>query len=207
MSVNKKPFLPVKSDVVFRLFFADERNKEFLISFLKSVLNLPEDDYNEIKIVDPHLLREFDGDKFSVVDVKLKTNSDKVIHIEIQLSVTPQLRNRIVFYDAKLITEQIGSGDDYEAVKKVISIIITEKEILANSIRYHHRFTLYDPNAEIELSDVIEIHTLELEKMPESHDGTELYDWARFIDAETEEELTMLTERNEEVGKAVIKFI
>jgi len=36
-------FLPVKSDVIFRLFFADERNVESLIGFLKSVLRLPED--------------------------------------------------------------------------------------------------------------------------------------------------------------------
>ena len=44
---NKKPLLSVKSDVIFRLFFADERNVESLIGFLKSVIRLPEDDYNE----------------------------------------------------------------------------------------------------------------------------------------------------------------
>ena len=54
--MDKKEFLPVKSDIIFRLFFADERNEEFLIGFLKSVLKLPEDDYNEIEIADPHLV-------------------------------------------------------------------------------------------------------------------------------------------------------
>jgi len=52
-SMDKKEFLPVKSDIIFRLFFADERNENFLICFLKSVLRLPEDDYNEIEIADP----------------------------------------------------------------------------------------------------------------------------------------------------------
>ena len=61
--MDNKAFLPVKSDIVFRIFFGDEKNIEFLISFLKSVLRLPDDDYNEIEIVDPHLLREFPGDK------------------------------------------------------------------------------------------------------------------------------------------------
>ena len=51
--MGNREFLPVKSDVVFRLFFADERSIESLISFLKSVLRLPEDDYNEIEIADP----------------------------------------------------------------------------------------------------------------------------------------------------------
>jgi len=199
-------FLPVKSDVVFRLFFADERNKEFLIEFLKSVLKLPEEDYNEIEIADPHLLREYPEDKLGIIDVKLHTKSRKVVHIEIQLSVTPETRERIVFYDAKLITEQVGSGDEYGIIKKVISIVITDEKLIPISPGYHHRFTLYDPEAEVELTDIIEINTLELAKLPEGADGTALYDWARFIAAESEEELKMIAERNPQVSKAVVKL-
>jgi predicted transposase/invertase (TIGR01784 family) len=204
--MDKREFLPVKSDVVFRLFFADERNQESLIGFLKSVLKLPDDDYNEIEIADPHLLREFDGDKLAVIDVKLLTESRKVVHIEIQLKVTPELKNRIILYDAKLIAEQIGSGDNYDVIKKVISIVITEEALISNSDRYHHRFTLYDPDAGVELSDIIEINTLELLKLPEGADGSELYDWAKFIAAETEEELNMIAERNPVVGRAVVRL-
>ena len=110
--MDKRVFLPVKSDVIFRLFYADERNEEFLISLLKSILKLPEDDYNEIEIADPHLLREFESDKLAIIDVKLYTKTRKIIHIEIQLKVTPEeLQKRIILYDAKLIAEQVGSGD------------------------------------------------------------------------------------------------
>jgi predicted transposase/invertase (TIGR01784 family) len=202
--MSERVFLPVKSDVVFRLFFADERNMEYLIGFLKSVLRLPEDDYNEIEISDPHLLREYDADKLAIIDVKLKTRSKKVVHIEVQLSVTPDLRERIIFYDAKLITEQVGSGDDYDVIKKVISIVVTDEMLIKKSPRYHHRFTFYDCEADVELSDIVEIYTLELPKLPPKADGTELYDWAKFIAAETEEELTMIAERNPQVGKAVV---
>jgi predicted transposase/invertase (TIGR01784 family) len=45
-----------------------------------------------------------------------------------------------------------------------------------------------------------------LRKLPPGADGTELYDWAKFIAAETEEELTMLAERNPQIGKAVVKL-
>jgi len=204
--LDGKKILPVKSDVIFRLFFADERNEEFLIGFLKSVLRLPEDDYNRIDIADPHLLGEFEGDKLGIIDVKLYTKSGTIIHIEIQLKVTPELKSRIVFYDSKLITEQMDSGDDYEKINKVISIIITEEKLIKNSPGYHHRFTYYDADAGVELTDIIEIHTLELEKLPEGADGTQLYDWARFINAESEEELNMIAERNPEVGKAVVKL-
>jgi predicted transposase/invertase (TIGR01784 family) len=198
--------LPVKSDVIFRLFLADERNQEFLLGFLKAVLLLPEDDYNEIEIADPLLLREFKGDKLGIVDVKLRTKSRKVIHIEIQISITPDLRERIIFYDAKLITEQIKTGDDYDTIKRVISIIITDEKMIPNSEKYHHRFTFYDCEAGVELTDLIEINTLELEKLPKNADDTPLYDWASFIAAESEEELTVLSERNPQIGKAVVKL-
>ena len=198
--MENRAFLPVKSDVIFRLFYADERNQEFLVSLLKSMLRLPDEDYNEIEIADPHLLREFEDDKLAVIDVKLHTKSKKVIHIEIQLKVTPELLKRIIFYEAKLITEQIGSGDDYDAIKKVVSIIITDENLISVSPRYHHRFTLFDSDAGVEFSDMLEINTLELRKLPPGADGTELYDWAKFIDAETEEELTMIAERNPQVG-------
>jgi len=204
--MKEKIFVPVKSDVIFRLFFADERNLEDLTCFLKSVVKLPDGEYSVIEVSDPHLLREFSGDKQAIVDVKLKTHSGKIIHIEIQLQVTPALQQRIVYYSAKLITEQIGSGDNYEIIKKVISIIITEEDLLPKSGRYHHRFTMYDLDAGVELTDIIEIHTIELEKLPPDTDGTELYDWASFIAASSEEEMAVVAERNPQVGKAVMKF-
>ena len=204
--MNGRSFLPVKSDVIFRLFFADERNVEFLIGFLKSVLRLPEDDYDKIEIVDPHLLREYAEDKLGILDIKLRSKSRKIIHIEIQL-IASQIRERIIYYDAKLITEQIGSGDHYDVIKKVISILVIDDRLIQEDQKYHHRFTLYDPEAGIEFSDLLEINTLELLKLPKSTDGTVLYDWASFIAAERKEELDMIAERNPEVKKAVVKLL
>ncbi|MDR1000680.1 MAG: Rpn family recombination-promoting nuclease/putative transposase [Clostridiales bacterium] len=204
--MDKRSILPIKSDVIFRLFFADERNVEFLTGFLKSALDLPEDDYGDMEISDPHLLPEHPGDKLGIIDIKLRTRSKKVVHIEIQLSVTPELKNRIVFYDAKLVTEQIGKGDDYAAIKRVISIVVTDEKLIDTSLRYHHRFTLYDKDAGVQFTDLLEVHTLELSKLPRDADGTPLYDWASFIAAETEEELDLLAERNPTISKAVVKL-
>jgi predicted transposase/invertase (TIGR01784 family) len=203
---NMKPLLSVKHDIIFRLFFADERNAEDLIALLKSILTLPDDDYNEIEISDPHLLPDYIGDKYAVIDVKLRTKSQKIIQIEVQLKVSEALKSRIVFYGAKLVTEQMGSGDDYEKINKVISIIITDEKLIKDSERYHHRFTFYDPDAEVEFTDLIEIHTVELKKLPDDSDGTQLYDWARFIAAETEEEFEMAAQANPQVRRAVVKL-
>ena len=82
--MNERKILPVKSVVIFRMFFADERNVDLLTGFLKSVLRLPEDEYSEIVIADPYLVPEYAGDKLAIIDVKLHTKSHKIIHIEIQ---------------------------------------------------------------------------------------------------------------------------
>ena len=52
----------------------------------------------------------------------------------------------------------------------------------------------------------LKIYSLELGKLPDGADGTELYDWAKFIDADTEEELNMIAERNPQVAKAVVRL-
>jgi predicted transposase/invertase (TIGR01784 family) len=188
------------------MFFADERDTESLTGFLKSVLHLADDDYEVIEIADPHLLQEYNEDKLAIIDIKLHTKSRKIIHIEIQLKVTKELKSRIMYYGAKLITEQIGEKGKYRDINKVISIIITDESLIEGSTKYHHRFKVCEPETGIELSDLIEYHTIELCKLPDGADGTKLYDWAKFIAAETEEELNMLAERNPEVGRAVIKL-
>ena len=96
----------------------------------------------------------------------------------LQLRVTLEVHERIVFYGSKLITEQLGSGGKYDEIQKVISIVITNEELVPDSPRYHHRFVFHDSEAGVTFSEIIEIHTLELVKLPEAADGTELYDWA-----------------------------
>ena len=58
----------------------------------------------------------------------------------------------------------------------------------------------------MELTDIIELHTIELEKLPETQDGTKRYDWAAFINAETDEELEMIAQRNPQVARAIVKL-
>jgi len=197
--------LPVKSDIIFRIFFADERNIEFLTDLLKSALTIPAEEYDEIVIVDPHLIREHPTDKLGIIDVKLKTISGKTIHIEIQVAPMPYMRERIAFYDAKMVTEQIGKSDRYENIKQVISIVITEDEFISSSSNYHHRFTMYDKANDVELTDIVEVHTLELSKIPTEADGSRLCNWMEFIKAEGESELEAVAQRDPLIKKAVAR--
>jgi len=200
-------FLSPKSDLIFKLLFGDERTIDLLTDFLKSVLRLPVDDYDEVTIVDPHLLREYDADKLGILDVKIKTKTKKIIDIEIQVKPSKELKQRVIFYTSKMVAEQIGSGGAYDKIKRVISIIITDYALIAESPKYHHRFVLYDPENSVEFMDIIEVNTLELEKLPDSEDGTELWNWLKFLSAERKEDLEMIAERSPQVKKAVVRLM
>jgi predicted transposase/invertase (TIGR01784 family) len=201
--MTKKAMLSPKNDFIFKLIFGDQRNADVLASFLQAVLDLPESEYEEIVIVDPHLKRESAEDKLGVLDVKIRTHSGKVVEVEIQIQETPQMRERIVYYASKMIAEQIGKGDGYGAIKKVVSIIITDYELIKENGKYHNRYRLYDKESCSEFTDILEVNTLELPKLPKDGDRTELFDWLLFLKTERGEELEMLAEKNPKIKKAV----
>jgi predicted transposase/invertase (TIGR01784 family) len=178
-----------------------------LIDFLKSFVALPDEEYEEIEILDPQLLREYKDDKLGILDIKVKTVSGKIINLEIQVALHSQLRERIIFYAARLITEQLNDGDPFSKLRKVISIIITNEILVKEDSKVHHRFTLYDIDAKTEFSDIIEIHTLDLPKCSDEPDGTDLWEWMTFLKAGSEEELTMLAQKSPKMKSPVAKLL
>jgi len=198
--------LPPKSNTVFQLLFGDPRNIAILADFLKAVLDIPEDEYRDIIIVNPHLSREYPEKKLGIVDLRVITRSRQIIHVEIQCKPVPEMRDRLIFYDSNLIAGQIDSGSEYKSLKRVISILITDYELIHESPLYHHRFTLYDRRAEVEFTDLLEIRTLELTKIPQTPD-VYLWHWLRFFSAVTKEELDMIANASPAINKATARVL
>lgn len=196
--------LSAKNDLIFKMIFGDIKNKDILIGFLKSVLDIPHEDYDTITIVDPNLRIEKEKDKVGILDIKLKTKSGRVIDIEIQLVEMAEMSERVLFYTSKMITEQIKQGDKYYEIKKVISILILDHNMIKDKPKYNHKFLLHDKTDDTIFTDLLEIHTLELKKLPKNTDNTELYDWLSFFNAREKEEFNVLKERSEQIQKAVV---
>ena len=199
-------FLAPKSNTVFQLLFGDPRNIDLLADFLKAVMNTQDDEYQDIVIVNPYLTREYPDKKLGIVDLRITTRSGQIIHVEIQRDHFFALRNRVVFYVSSLITGQIGEGDKYGGLKRAVSIVITNHELITESPRYHHRFTLYDSSAAVEFTDLFEIRTLELPKIPKTPD-VYLWHWLRFFSAETKEELEMVATASPAIRKATARVL
>jgi predicted transposase/invertase (TIGR01784 family) len=198
---NKKPLLPVKSDFIFKLIFGDQRNVDILAAFLKSVLDIPDEEYDRLTIIDPHIKKEAIDDKYGILDVKIHTVSGSVVHVEIQLKVLPDLRARTVYSQSKLITEQAFSGMKWSDIKRAITIVITDEVFVPQGDKYHHKFR-YRTEDGIEFTDLTEINTLDLNKLPDD-DSTELWYWMKFIKSDDEEVMDMLAQRSPQMSKAV----
>jgi len=102
-----------------------------------------------------------------------------------------------------MITEQISRGESYRKIERSICILITDYVQIPENDCYHNRYRLYDPRTGSEFTDLMEVNTLELPKLPHNTDGTALWDWLKFLAAQQEEELKMLAEKNPQIAKTV----
>ncbi|MDR1735450.1 MAG: Rpn family recombination-promoting nuclease/putative transposase [Oscillospiraceae bacterium] len=198
---NNKPLLPVKSDFVFKLIFGDQRNVDILAAFLKSVLDIPNEEYDHLTVVDPYVKKESEDDKYGILDVKVHTISGSVVHVEIQVKVIPELTARTIYSQSKLVAEQMSSGQKFSTIKRVVSIIITDENFVPGE-DYHHRFR-YRTNDGMEFTNLVEIDTLELRKLPSDDDSTDLWYWMKFIQSDDEGVMEMLAQRSPTMKKAV----
>lgn len=183
------------NDVVFKKIFGDLKNKVVIKDFLSAILDLPENEYDVLHVENPFLnISESANDKIGILDVKLKTKSGNIIDIEIQVARMKYMRERILYYLSKMTLDQIGSGEDYNKIQKVISIIIAADHILIEeNDKQHNRYMLYDSKTGSTFTDKMEINTLDLMKKPDKNTSNpDLSKWVDFFNADTEEELEMI---------------
>lgn len=200
--MEPKRILTPKIDLIFKIVFGSEQNIDILTSFLQAALDLPAEEYDSITLANPYLSPESLIGKTAILDIKIKTTTGKVIGVEMQVQSIPEMRERLVFYASKMIAEQALRGDEYSVIQKVISIVIADFVLISENDFYHNRYHLHDPQTGSTFTDIVEIHTLELPKIPQDGDAP-LLNWLRLFNADNEEELKELAERSEEMRKTV----
>jgi predicted transposase/invertase (TIGR01784 family) len=203
--LKKEPLSP-KNDFVFKKVFGE--NTPVLTDFLKAVLDLPDDEYQRIEVLDPNLRPENIDDKYCILDIRLHTKSKNVIDIEIQVKYQDFIWKRIQFYAAKMLVEQAKSGDSYKMLPRVISILIADFVLIKENEELHNRFRLYDEKTKARFPDSMEIDILEIPKV-RAGDESQLSNWMRFFAAKTEEDFMALSQTSPAIAEAwgVIKHL
>lgn len=201
---------PATNDVVFKKIFGDMNNKEVIKGFLSSILNIPKEEYELLKIESPFLnISDSATDKIGILDVKLSTKNKKIIDIEIQVARMKHMRERVLYYLSKMTLDQIGAGENYDKIQKVISIIIASDHILIKeNNNQHNRYLLCDKETGSIFTDKMEVNTLDLMKKadPKTSDPN-ITKWVDFFNAKTEEELEMIHNMPDSAVKQAAKIV
>jgi predicted transposase/invertase (TIGR01784 family) len=154
------------NDFIFKKIFGEKGNEDILISFLNAVLKrTSEEPITGVEIIEnKELSKELIEDKTGIIDVRAETSKGEQIDIEVQLTDQGNMDKRTLFYWGKMYLENIGSGEDYKELSKVITINILDFDFLGTK-NFHSSFHLWeDKEKDYMLTDVVEIHFLELPK-------------------------------------------
>ena len=200
-------------DFAFKKVFAGsgEESRHILKDFLNSILDLKgENRIKEIIYLNPFNDRENESDKQSIMDIKVKTEKNEPIDIEVQINDVDNYRKRSLYYWSKLYGETIKKGQNYFELKKSIVINIVDFNIIEENDEYHNVFVIKERENNTLFLDDLEIHYIELKKYRENKNIDELNDleeWVTFLKECNEdydsEIIEKLASKKEEIGVAV----
>lgn len=151
-----------------------------------------------------NLRKEHENEKQGILDVRVLLNNQTEIDIEIQLFELRVWADRSLFYLSKMYVEQIQAGQDYDTFKKCVSIRILDFKLLSDTESFYSCFHLREDTRHTLYTDKMEFHVIELPKLPQTieENSNSLLLWAKFLDAEREEEFDVIAKQDSYIQSA-----
>ena len=200
----RRTLLNPKIDFVFKKTFGSEEHPEILISFLNEVIKTKKPIVS-VEIKNSDLEKEYIEDKFSRLDVKALTSNKEIINIEIQLKNEYNMIQRSLYYWSKLYEEQLSEGYRYDKLSRTVCINILDFKYLKND-RFHNGYRLKEIETNEELTDLLEIHFIEIPKLKRFESTEEIVDllegWVEFLRDPESEVIRKLEMSNKEIREA-----
>ena len=114
---------------------------------------------------------------------------------------------RSLYYWSKLYSEQLNEGEDYSILKRTICINILNFKYLKTR-KFHSGYRLKEIYSNEELSDVAEIHFIEIPKLEEGSDEKDmLVAWIEFLKDPESEKVRSLEMSIDEIRQAKDELI
>lgn len=198
--------LSPKNDVVFQKLFGVKQHEKILISFLNSILEPSGNDRIksltfEEKTLDVSLIA---SEKLSILDIRVITESNANINVEIQLISQYNMIKRTFYYMSKMLLKQLVKGDNYKDLNKTITINIVDFNCIDNE-SFKSCFHFYEDTTKKILSDILEIHFIELPKFNETEKDycDKLHKWLTFLINPEGKEMDLLKKEDNEIKEAM----
>ncbi|MVX62583.1 Rpn family recombination-promoting nuclease/putative transposase [Clostridium chromiireducens] len=198
-----------KVDFAFKKLFGSEENKDILIAFINSILS-EEQQISDIILKNPYNIASYKNDKMSILDIKAVDEKGIWYDIEMQLSEQIFYQKRAFYYWAKVYSDQMEGGYNYDKLRKTISINILDFDYVDEE-DFHNVYKVFNEKSKKELSSVFEMHFIELNKFNKDFKDikTALDRWVIFLNRAYELEKDRIPEelaKDDAVKKAVEKL-
>ena len=159
--------MDLKVDFSFKQLFGTEQNKDITIIFLNAILQKT----GHKRIIEVHFDNiEIGGesieDKQSKLDILVTTEEGKKINIEIQFNNRYDMVKRSIYYWSRLYGNELKKSESYSELHPVITINILNFTIFQKQTDlFHTSFRLYEDHEKFQLTDVLEVHFIEMPKL------------------------------------------
>lgn len=209
MVVKNMAKINPKVDFAFKKLFGSEENKDILIAFINSILS-EDQQIKDIILKNPYNLANYKKDKMSILDIKAVDEKGIWYDIEMQISEQVFYEKRAFYYWAKVYSDQMEGGYDYDKLKKTISINILDFNYLDEE-DFHNVYKVFNRKSKKELSNYFEMHFVELNKFKKDFKDvkTALERWVAFLNRAYELEKNKIPEelaKDKSIKRAIEKL-
>ena len=166
-AVSQGRILNLKNDIVFKSFFSKECEESAYCrrKMLSAVIGRT---VSETKVLNPELLPTRTDGKFPRLDIHCKLEDGSEVDVEIQNSMYDDDQvKRSIYYAATLTHNALSSGEPYSVLPHIYQIMFMDFKTIEDN-RLHHAYTFKERDDHKELSDIVQIHYIELPKISET---------------------------------------
>ena len=159
--------MPLTDDYVFHAVFGRDtaESKGALMEILNIILARKQDPIRAIVIKNPIETPEREMEKGTVMDIKAETDAGELLNIEMQANSFSFYQSCALFYGGRLVNSSLQGGEKYDKMRKSIVVSIIDGNLFPELDSCHNIFAVRELNSGLLLSDRVEFHFLELQKI------------------------------------------
>ncbi len=198
---------PLK-DIAAKIVLGKSYNQDILENLLSSIIQEP------VEIVKVDVESSWIGskieEKITRSDIKIETKKAFIL-LELQNYPDDTYDIRITGYVAKCIIEQLERGTNYQDLKKVIVISISDHcDVIQDMPGFYGKtIRVLDEYRNIPVFNMVEHYILDIEKYRKCKVvdlNNPIHQWAEFFKYEEEEKLAMVAKKNVNIQKALEEY-
>ena len=167
LAVAQGKTLNLKNDIVFKSFFSKDCKESVYCrhKLLSAVIGRT---VTESKVLNPELLPTRTDGKFPRLDIHCKLDDGSEVDVEMQNSMyeDDQIK-RSIYYAATLTHNSLSSGEPYSQLPHIYQIMFMDFKTIKDK-KLHHAYTFKEREDHTELSDLVQIHYIELSKISDT---------------------------------------